>query len=102
MDTHRPIQICRDEEVATVAASIWLRRTRAGVFYDVTVARAYPKSQDEAGYAGTFSDRHLDALIRVLTRAKTYIHEKKAAAVTVTLNGERTPDGETIGDRSAE
>lgn len=79
MDNSKPIHICRDEQDASVAASVWLRSTQAGVFYDVSVSRAYPKSEDEVGYSNTFGDRHLDALIRVILRAKSYIRGRKAS-----------------------
>ena len=76
----RPVQVIRDQEQASIAASIWLRQTKAGVFYDISFARAYPKSESEVGYSETFGDRHLDALIRVIRIAQAWIAEKKANA----------------------
>ena len=83
-DKQSPVQVIRDDQDASIAASIWLRQTRAGVFYDVTVARAYKKSEDECGYSSTFGDRNLDAVLRVAERAKAWITGQKDNAVTVT------------------
>lgn len=84
MDTTKPIQTFRDSDRASIAASVWLRKTAsAGVFYDVTVARAYKKSDTESGYSQSFGDRDLDALQRVLQRAKDYIQQRKDNSETV-------------------
>jgi hypothetical protein len=84
-DNTKPIEVFRDEEDAAIAASVWLRQTRSGVFYDVSCARAWADSESgRTGYSQSFSDRHLDALIRVVAKARDYIADKKAHAVTVT------------------
>ena len=85
---NRPVQVIRDHENASIAASIWLRRTRAGVFYDITLARAFPKSDTEVGYTENFGDKHLDAVIRVVRTAQAWIAEKKANAVTCRGSGD--------------
>ena len=84
MENNKPIQTFRDKQNGAVGASVWLRKTNAGVFYDVTASRSYKKSDDESGYSQTFGDRDLDALLRVLEQAKDFIADQKANAVTVT------------------
>lgn len=87
-----PVQVIRDHEQASVAASIWLRQTKAGVFYDVTFARAFPRSETEVGYSESFGDRHLDALIRVICTAQAWIAEKKANAAICRGSGDDEDD----------
>ncbi len=84
MEDNKPIQTFRDKQNGAIGASVWLRNTSAGVFYDVTASRSYKKSDDESGYSYTFGDRDLDALVRVIEQARDYIAEQKANAVTVT------------------
>ncbi len=81
----KPLQVFRDKHEASVAASVWLRQTRAGVFYDVTFARLWVSETGETRYTQSFSDRHLDALIRVASDARDFIAEKKSHAETVTI-----------------
>jgi hypothetical protein len=60
----------------------------AGVFYDVTVKRAY--RDDAAGderYSTSFSDRHLPTLTTLICQAAAWIAEKKRNAVTVVIDG---------------
>ncbi len=85
MDTTKPVKTFRD---GPVGASVWLRQTKAGVFYDLTVSRSW-KDQDsgESGYSRNFSDRHLESLVWVTEQAKDWIAEKKQDAQTVTLPG---------------
>jgi len=83
MDTNKPVQTLRD---GAVGASIWLKNTRAGVFYDVTFSRAWSDEESgKSGYSQTFSDRYLDSLINVAEQAKQWIAEKKDNAETVTV-----------------
>jgi len=83
MDTSKPVQTFRD---GAVGASIWLKNTQAGVFYDVTFSRAWKDEESgKSGYSQTFSDRYLDSLITVAEQAKQWIKEKKANAQTVTV-----------------
>ena len=89
---NRPVQVIRDHEQASIAASIWLRQTKAGVFYDITFARAFPKSETEVGYSESFGDRHLDALIRVICTAQAWIAEKKANAAICRGSGDDDED----------
>mgnify|MGYP000858749671 FL=1 len=82
MENTKPIKTFRD---GSVGASVWLRNTAAGVFYDVTFSRSWKDEENgKTGYSQTFSDRYLDALITVAAQAKTWIAEQKANAVTVT------------------
>jgi hypothetical protein len=86
METKKPIQTFRD---GAVGASVWLKQTRAGVFYDVTFSRSYKNEETgKSGYADNFSDRHLPSLIKVAGEALAYIEEKKANAETVTLSAD--------------
>jgi hypothetical protein len=86
MEEHRPIKTFRD---GAVAASIWLRKTTAGVFYDVTFSRSWKnKDTGRSGYSLAFSDRHLDSLIMVIAEARAWIAETKANAETVTIGCE--------------
>jgi hypothetical protein len=80
IDQYKPVQVFRDHDEASVAASIWCRNSRKGIWYDVTFARAYPRSESEVGYSQSFGDRHLDAVIRVARTAQAWIAEKKANA----------------------
>ncbi len=82
MDTNKPVQTFRD---GAVGASIWLKNTQAGVFYDVTFSRAWRDEEaGKSGYSQTFSDRYLDSLLKVTEQAKQWITEKKDNAETVT------------------
>ena len=54
-------------------------------FYDVTFARLWVAETGETRYTQSFSDRHLDALIRVASDARDFIAEKKSHAETVTI-----------------
>jgi hypothetical protein len=83
-NSNNPVQVFRDDKDASIAASIWLRSTKVGYFYDVTLARAYPKSEQEVGYSHAFGDRNLNALLRVIAKAKIWIDEQKQNAVTCT------------------
>jgi hypothetical protein len=76
-----PVKVIRDEVDASVAASIWLRETKAGYFFDVTVSRAYSKAENEIGYSQTFGGKNIDALCRVLTQCKYWIDEQRQRAV---------------------
>lgn len=80
LNDQRPVQVIRDHDDPSVAASIWCRNSRKGIWYDVTFARAYPKSETEIGYSQDFGERNLDAVIRVTRTAQAWIAEKKANA----------------------
>ena len=83
MDTTKPVQTFRD---GAVGASVWLKNTQAGVFYDVTFSRAWKDEETgKSGYSQTFSDRYLDSLINVADQARQWIAEKKANAETVSV-----------------
>lgn len=83
MNEQRPIKTFRD---GAVGASIWLRRTASGVFYDVSFSRSWRDEETgRAGYSLTFSDRNLDGLIMVVAEARAWIADKKANAETVTI-----------------
>jgi len=84
---NRVVQTFRD---GPVVCHVWLRQSTAGVFYDVTVARAYrDEASGEERFAGSFSDRHLGPLSCLLARASAWIAEKKRNAVTVVIDGTR-------------
>ena len=91
-----PVFVVRDQQDASIAASVWCRNSRSGVWYDVTFARAYPKSDSEVAYSQSFGHRHLDALARVAAHAKAYIDELKDNAETVTNESEFLADQEAI------
>ena len=83
MENRKPIKTFRD---GAVGASIWLRQTSAGVFYDVTFSRAWKDEETgKTGYALSFSDRQLDSLADLAGQAKAWIEEQKANAETVTV-----------------
>lgn len=83
MNDNRPIQTFRD---GAIGASVWLRQTRAGVFYDVTVSRAWKDEEaGKSGYSQTYSDYNLDSLIQVTQDAKLWIAGQKANAETVVI-----------------
>ena len=83
MDTQKPIKTFRD---GALAASVWLRQTSAGVFYDVTFSRCW-KSEETGtfAYSQSFSDYHLDALAELAQEAAVWIADQKANAETVRL-----------------
>ena len=84
MEENKPIKTFRD---GAIGASIWLRSTRAGVFYDVTFSRSYRNEETgESGYSLSFSDRHLLTLRRIAKEAESWIDEKKQSAHTVTID----------------
>ena len=67
----KPIKTFRDAEDRAVAASIWLRQTAAGQFYDVTFSRAWKDQESgDSGYSQNFSGRNLDAVVRVASDAQ--------------------------------
>jgi len=83
MDTNKPIETFRD---GAVGASVWLKNTRAGVFYDVTFSRSWSDEETgKSGYSQNFSDRYLDSLIKVASEAKDWIVGMKANAETVSI-----------------
>ena len=83
MDSKKPVMTFRD---GAVGASVWLRNTQAGVFYDVTLARAWKDEETgKSGYSQSFSDRYLDSVVEVTQQAKAWISEQKANAETVTV-----------------
>ena len=70
MDTDKPVKVLRD---GAVAASIWLRRTSAGVFYDVTFSRCWKDEETGRwGYSQSFSDYHLDPLAELAQEAAVW------------------------------
>ncbi len=83
MDTQKPTKTFRE---GAVAASVWLRQTSAGVFYDVTFSRSW-KNDDTGkfGYSQSFSDYHLDPLAELAKEAAMWIAEQKANAETICL-----------------
>ena len=83
MDTQKPIKTFRD---GAVAASVWLRQTSSGVFYDVTFSRCW-KNEETAkfGYSQSFSDYHLDPLAELAQEVAMWIAEQKANAETICL-----------------
>jgi hypothetical protein len=86
MDIQKPVKVFRD---GAVAASVWLRQTSAGVFYDVTFSRSWKNEEtDQWGYSQSFSDYHLDPLAELAQEAAMWIAEKKAHAETVRLDDE--------------
>lgn len=91
-----PVFVIRDQQDASIAASVWCRNSRAGVWYDVTFARAYPKSDSEVAYSQSFGHRHLNALMRVAAQAKAYIDELKENAETVSNESEYLAEEEAI------
>jgi hypothetical protein len=91
-----PVLVIRDQQDASIAASIWCRNSRSGVWYDVTFARTYPKTDSDVAYTQTFGHRHLDALVRVASQAKAYIDELKENAETVTNTSDYLPEQEAI------
>ena len=83
MENSKPIKTFRD---GSVGASVWLRSTSAGMFYDVTFSRSWKDEETgKSGYAQSFSDRYLDSLMDVIAEAKEWIAEQKANAETVTV-----------------
>ena len=83
MDTQKPIKTFRD---GAVAASVWLRQTSAGVFYDVTFSRCWKSEETgQFGYSQSFSDYHLDPLAELAQEAAMWIAEMKANAETICL-----------------
>jgi len=90
MDTGRPIKTIRD---GALAASIWLRQTSAGVFYDVSFSRSW-KSEETGrfGYSQTFSDYHLDSLAELAHEAAVWIADQKENAETVCLCATGEPE----------
>jgi hypothetical protein len=95
MDTEKPVKILRD---GAVAASIWLRQTSAGVFYDVTFSRCWKNEETgKFGYSQSFSDYHLDPLAELVQEAAMWIAETKANAETVSLGyADEEPFSDTI------
>jgi len=86
----KPIKTFRDAEDRAVAASIWLRHTAGGQYYDVTFSRAWKDHETgDNGYSQTFSSRNLDAMIRVARDAHAWI----ANAVR---NAETEAEGEDV------
>ena len=84
MSENKPAKTFRD---GAVGASIWLRRTAAGVFYDVTFSRSWRDEETgRSGYSFAFSDRNLDSLIMVVAEARAWIADKKANAKMVTID----------------
>lgn len=83
MDAQKPIRTFRD---GAVAASVWLRQSTAGIFYDVTFSRSW-KNDDTGtfGYSQSFSDYHLEPLAELAREAAVWIAEQKASAETVCL-----------------
>jgi len=89
MNTAKPAMTFRD---GAVSASVWLRQTRAGVFYDVTFARSWKDPQTgKVGSSLNFSDLHLDSLIDLACHAKDWIVDKKASATFVRLGEDNDP-----------
>jgi len=75
MEEAKPIQTFRD---GAVGASIWLRNTQAGVFYDVTFSRSYTNDATGIpGYTSSFSERHMLALRKVAKQAESWILQQK-------------------------
>lgn len=86
MDTTKPIKTFRE---GNVGASVWLRQTKAGVFYDVTFARSWKDElTGKMGYSQSFNDLSLGALARVAGEVDTWIAHQKANAEVVRLGGE--------------
>lgn len=82
MELAKPVKTFRD---GCVGASVWLRKTKAGVFYDVTFARAWKDEENgKMGYSQTFSDRTLGSLVQMAREAGAWIAQQKARAETVT------------------
>jgi hypothetical protein len=75
MENQRPIQTFRE---GAVGASIWLKESESGTFFDVTFSRSY-KNDDtgECGYARTFSQRHLEGLAKVSSQAYNWIEQQE-------------------------
>ena len=68
MKSEKPIKIFR---IGAIGASVWIRSTSRGSFYDVTVSRSWRGEQSgETGYSPSFSEKQLDALIDVAIEAK--------------------------------
>ena len=86
MDTEKPIKIMRD---GAVAASIWLRQTSVGVFYDVTFSRCW-KDEDTGrwGYSQSFSDYHLDPLAELAQEVTSIERHAELSSQADTLLGE--------------
>jgi hypothetical protein len=75
MNELKPIKTFRD---GAVGASIWLRSTQAGVFYDVTFSRSYTNdATGNPGYTSSFSERHMLSLRKVAKQAESWILQQK-------------------------
>ena len=64
------LETFRDDDNAAIAVNVFLRQTSAGVFYDSVPSRAYVKNDEETGYANSYGDRDIDAVVRCFQRAK--------------------------------
>ena len=96
MTAQKPIKTFRD---GAVAASVWLRQSTAGIFYDVTFSRSW-KNDDTGtfGYSQSFSDYHLEPLAELAREAAMWIADQKANAQTICLGqGCEEPFCDAIG-----
>jgi hypothetical protein len=82
----KPIQTFRE---GAVGASIWLRQSLKGPFFELTFSRSYKNERTGAsGYSMAFPDRHLIALTRVIERARDWIEQERVAALSINEGAE--------------
>jgi len=65
-----------------VVAAVWTRNTHAGYFYDTTFRRVY-KDGEKCGDSTSFEDRDLPNLAKAAADVHSWIHQRKANAMTV-------------------
>lgn len=87
MENEKPVKTIR-RIGSGIAASIWLRRGRNGVFYEMTLSRSYPVGDEEFGYTSCFRQQHADDLAAVAQEAAEWIRTTCAGAETVVLGHE--------------
>ena len=68
----KPIQTFRE---GAIGVSIWQGDGREGPFFDFTLSRSYKRSEDEAGYTGTFHAYNEEAISTVVRQACEWIRE---------------------------
>ena len=83
MESNKPIKTFR---IGPIGASVWLRSTSAGSFYEVTVSRSWKaKDSGVTGYSQSFPERHLDTMIDVAIEAKAWIEKQTSSEESPTI-----------------
>jgi hypothetical protein len=78
-NTNKPVHRIR---YGHVAAAIWVANSQSGCFYQTMFERVF-KSDGQWSSSFSFDDRDLPALAKAASDAHSWIHERKANAVTV-------------------